>query len=362
MLEFRQLLSHGAKQGGMNLRNPAAGAEGLHQASLDAGEVLVESLLRNTTLDSVEHKQCVRKAGAKARKERLDSELGALAELKVGASKQTKKRLERIGRTGKWLTIPPNKLDGTLLSKEEWRDNARLRYGWKPMDLCSHCDGCGAGFTVEHALSCKKGGLVCIRHDDARDEAGSLAAMALTKSKVSYEPTIYYGRGVTARQPTASRQTGSNVAGDEARGDVKIHGLWEKGSDCILDIRITDTDAKSYQNIASAKVLERAAKVKKDKYLIACLERRRTFMPLVYSVDGMACKEALAFKKRVASLLASKWNRPYSEMVGFVRGRMSLAVIRSNTMLLRGARAGRAWKPVIEDSAGVEALGRAAEW
>jgi hypothetical protein len=230
------------------------------------------------------------------------------------------------------------------------------------MDLCSHCDGCGAGFTVEHALSCKKGGLVCIRHDDARDEAGSLAAMALTKSKVSYEPTIYYGRGVTARQPTASRQTGSNVAGDEARGDVKIHGLWEKGSDCILDIRITDTDAKSYQNIASAKVLERAAKVKKDKYLIACLERRRTFMPLVYSVDGMACKEALAFEKRVASLLASKWNRPYSEMVGFVRGRMSLAVIRSNTMLLRGARAGRAWKPVIEDSAGVEALGRAAEW
>ena len=184
----------------------------------------------------------------------------------------------------------------------------------------------------------------------------------MTKSKVSYEPTIYYGRGVTANQSTATRQTGSNVAGEEARGDVKVHGLWEKGSDCILDIRITDTDAKSYQNISSSKVLERAAKVKKDKYLIACLERRRTFMPLVYSVDGMACKEALAFEKRVASLLASKWNRPYSEMVGFVRGRMSLAIIRSNTMLLRGARAGRAWKPVIEDSAGVEALGRAAEW
>ena len=85
-------------------------------------------------------------------------------------------------------------------------------------------------------------------------------------------------------------------------------------------------------------------------------------MPLVYSVDGMACKEAKAFEKRVASLLASKWDRRYSEMVGFVRGRMSLAIIRSNTMLLRGAQAGRAWKPQIEDSAGVEALGRAAAW
>ena len=152
------------------------------------------------------------------------------------------------------------------------------------------------------------------------------------------------------------------MAGDEARGDVKIHGLWEKGSDCILDIHITDTDAKSYQNIASLKVLEMAAKVKKDKYLTACLERHHTFIPLVYLVDGMACKEALALEKPVASLLASKWNRPYSKMVGFIRGRMLLAIIRSNTILLRGARAGRAWKPVIEDSAGVEVLGRAAEW
>ena len=72
------------------------------------------------------------------------------------------------------------------------------------------------------------------------------------------------------------------MAGDETRGNVKIHGLWEKGIACILDIRITDTNAKSYHNIASSKVLERAAKVKKDKYLTACLERHRKFMPLVY--------------------------------------------------------------------------------
>jgi hypothetical protein len=32
------------------------------------------------------------------------------------------------------------------------------------------CDGCGAKMTVEHALSCKMGGLVHIRHDDVADE------------------------------------------------------------------------------------------------------------------------------------------------------------------------------------------------
>ena len=143
---------------------------------------------------------------------------------------------------------------------------------------------------------------------------------------------------------------------------MKVLGLWEKGGICILNICITNMDAKSYHNQTLEKVLERAAKTKKDKYLQPCLDRQRSFVPLVYSVDGMACKEARAYEKRVASLLATKWNRRYSEMVGFVRGWMSLAVIQSNTMLLRGARAGRAWKPEIEDGAGVEALGRAAEW
>ena len=66
---------------------------------------------------------------------------------------------------------------------------------------------------------------MCIQHDDARDDAGILVAMALTNSKVSYEPTFVYGRGVTVGQPTQTHQTGSNMATNEARGNVKIHCL-----------------------------------------------------------------------------------------------------------------------------------------
>ena len=83
---------------------------------------------------------------------------------------------------------------------------------------------------------------------------------------------------------------------------------------------------------------------------------------LIYSVDGMACKEARAWEKRVASLLASKMDRPYSEMCGFVRSRMSLAIVCSNTLLLRGQRAHRALRPVLEDGASFTALGRARGW
>ena len=55
--------------------------------------------------------------------------------------------------------------------------------------------------------------------------------------------------------------------------------------------------------------------------------------------------------------MASKWERRYSEMVGFVRTRMSIAIVRSNTMLLRGARFhGRPMRPVLEDSAALNAM------
>ena len=142
-----------------------------------------------------------------------------------------------------------------------------------------------------------------------------------------------------------------------------MHGLWKRGQTCILDVRVTDTDAKSYANSSSAKVLENAARRKRDLYGEACLERRRSFGALVYSVDGMPCKEARAFERRIASLLASKWERPYSEMCGFVRTRISVAIVRSNTLLLRGARGdGRAARPIIEDGAAADAMGQTEYW
>ena len=124
------------------------------------------------------HKECVRAAGAAYRKERVKGEQAFVAELKGKAKKDVRRRLERIGETGAWLTVAPNKLAGNLLSAEEWRDNTRLRYGMRPLGLCDRCDGCGARFTVEHALQCSKGGLVVLRHDNVRDEAGKLRALA----------------------------------------------------------------------------------------------------------------------------------------------------------------------------------------
>ena len=181
---------------------------------------------------------------------------------------------------------------------------------------------------------------------DARGEAGALEGQALTIGKITYESSISYGRNLTAGQPSTPRGTGNGLCA-KVRDDVLVHGLWERGSGCVLGIRITDTDTPSYKDISSAKVLERAAKAKKSKYLQPCLDQRRSFTPLVYLVDEMACKEAKAFEKRITCLLAEKWDRPYSEMVGYMQVRMGMVIIRSNTVLLRRARVHKRTMPWV---------------
>ena len=166
---------------------------------------------------------------------------------------------------------------------------------------------------------------------------------------------INNGRGLNDTTQRRATEGTRNQAGKESRGDVLVHGLWETGSECVLEICILDTNANSYKDKTSKKVLEEHVKRKKDKYLQACLDRRRSFTFLVYSVNGMACKEAQAFEKCTASLLSDKWNCTYSELVGYVRGRMAMSILRSNNACLRGARVKNRTVPWVADSAEYEA-------
>jgi hypothetical protein len=283
-------------------------------------------------------------------------------------------RLERACEAGIWLTCIPSRLHGTELSKEEFVDNLRLRYNLEPLAMPCKCDGCGQKMSVEHALSCKVGGLVHIRHDDVGSEFGHLSELAFSKSRVTHEPRI---NQCETRAERAARESGvveepavhkvAQAAGklneegeklgdiettederadathspypdsNENRGDKGVHGFWKRGRMCIFDVRITDTECRTSRNMKPEKVLAKCEHLKKQKHLVPCLERRRDFTPLVYSVDGMAGRETKMAERRLASQLAWKWKREYSEMVGYVRTRMCLAVIRSNTLLIRAS-------------------------
>ena len=106
----------------------------------------------------------------------------------------------------------------------------------------------------------------------------------------------------------------------------------------MFDIRIVNLDAGSYMHMTPEKDFAKVEKEKKDLYLQTCLERRRTFTPMVYSADGIPGSEALAAQKRLAALLSYKLKQEYSEICGFVLARMLLAIVRYNSLLLRGPR------------------------
>jgi hypothetical protein len=90
-----------------------------------------------------------------------------------------------------------------------------------------------------------------------------MAERAFQPSAVRDEPKIHQCR------PAKVGKSCAPLIDNEDQGDVLIQCLWEKGTDCTLDVIVTDTDATSYALKPSDKVLEAAEKLKKKKYLQA---------------------------------------------------------------------------------------------
>jgi len=265
------------KFAGLGVPDPTQTADECHMASVRGTAVLAASLLRGVKLDAGAHSAQVSNGRRTSKKQKLEREEKALNDLKAsvrtGAGRggaRESRRLDRARETGGWLNILPDSLNGTELSTEEFRDSLRLRMGLIPNALPEKCDGCGHGFTVEHALTCKKGGLVVIRHNDLAAEWHELCATALTPSAVSDEPLIHTGRAARGEQGS------SNVPGDpgpgadnpehrELRGDVSAHGFWRRGTTAIFDVRIADTDAPGYRGQDPKKILARHEKAKEGQ-------------------------------------------------------------------------------------------------
>jgi hypothetical protein len=103
-------------------------------------------------------------------------------------------------------------------------------------------------------------------------------------------------------------------------------------------MRITDTNARSYQKKDFGKIFLQHKKEKKDKYLWTCLEMRKDFTPMVYLVNRILGCKAWNAERRLDTHLASKWKSRYFQMVYYVRVRMAIAVVRANSLHICGSR------------------------
>ena len=147
------------KTGGLGNQNSARAGGG---ASRDIGGGNSGALLLGGELDLAAHRKCVKKASSLARDLWIADEEALLQRLGTEEGPKMAKRLKRMEGNGAWLTRLPNHFEGTELTGTEWHDNLAIRYGMRPVGLPQQCDGCRENFSVRHALTYKKGGLVTL--------------------------------------------------------------------------------------------------------------------------------------------------------------------------------------------------------
>ena len=248
-------------------------------------------------------------------------------------------------KTGGWLTAAVSTANQTDIAPQVFRDALHLRYGKTP-DLPATCDGCGSPFTVQHALNCKKGGLVIRRHDEVRDVIGDLCSAA-------------WGNNAVKREVVLREEEPGGAPG--VRTDLVVRGVWEPQVRASFDLCIINADAPCYRNAnrSTASVLKQHETQKKAHHRQVTEDARMHFTPLAVTVDGVWGREALHFLKCLSSALVEKdgWRgRSYSHIMGWVRARLSTALVRATGQCLRGSRV--PWRSLgCEDAAGTWAHG-----
>ena len=221
-----------------------------------------------------------------------------------------KRCLKLVGRS------PDNKKQHFALSRSEFEDAINIRYYRQLKGLPAVCP-CSQKFTITHALNCRKGGLIHMRHDNVRDFLAGL--LEIVQHDVQTEPPLQL-------TTTESTSASGNTA-DGARLDIRAKGFWRDAQDPYFDVRITNplTAIKSQRMY---------------KYIVMSVEQG-TFTPLVFTTTGSTapeCALSAAFLKKLSIKIAEKRNERLSDVTTWVRCKISFMCLRAVLMCLRGTR------------------------
>ena len=161
--------------GGIGIQNPVDTADIEYNTSVRITEALKRLIYnQETTLENL-NQDHVKETISQTKKEKEERLNGEFEFVKSQLSSDQKRYIDLATEkgSGAWLTVLPLQSLGYVLNKQEFRDSLCLRYGWKIPNTPQFC-ACGKRNSVDHALICKKGGYVSMRHNRIRDLEASM--------------------------------------------------------------------------------------------------------------------------------------------------------------------------------------------
>ena len=204
-----------------------------------------------------------------------------------------------------------------------------IRYGWQLDHLPSKCE-CGSTFSIDHALSCKKGGFVPLRQNQVRNLTASLLNEVC--HDVCVEPQLLQLTRENLNEKMAIRS-------DEAPFDIAARSFWVTGQMAFFDMTVFNPIAKRYVHMYTSKPYQLNEKEKKKNYNERMLEvEHGSFTPIVMSAYGGIGKEGNKFYNRLAELLAEKKNQQLSVVTSWIRRKLIFPLINLICMCTRGSR------------------------
>ena len=120
--------------------------------------------------------QLYRKSEIHLSKQSMYSNASACLRVNLDHASQVSLDLATTRGASAWLSALPLTEYGFTLHKATFHDAIALRYGWPLRRTPSHC-ACGTVFSVDHALSCPKGGLPSLWHNEIRDLTACLLSV-----------------------------------------------------------------------------------------------------------------------------------------------------------------------------------------
>ena len=337
----RRMFALPVRYGGLGIINPVETAEREYQTSVKVTEELADLIYRQATslkeLDKVRIKG--RKDSLKLLKEmRLKKEL---EEIMKEVDENTRESLQLVQEhgSGAFLTCLPLQQLGYAYNKVDFRDSVFLRYNWAIPKTPRYCD-CKAENDNNHILNCKRGGYVNYRHNNVRDSVAEY--LRLVTNDVRIEPPL-----IPIESPSF-QQKGNNA--DKARLDISARGVWSTFERTFFDVRIFNPRSTSYKSKSLQQMYSLHEKEKKNQYMNRVLQLEKgTFVPLVFTTTGGMAPEAKGFIRRLASLIAAKTRQDYSQVMCNIRTRLSMDIMRSVLVAVRGVRgkAKKAWTAPI---------------